>query len=60
MKKFKITLYYSNLDDNLCTKDKACVTFDNVQADDLYHAYLLAERLEKKLGADWNEVNETN
>jgi hypothetical protein len=60
MKKFKITLYYSNLDDNLCTKDKASITFDNVEADDLYHAYLLAEKLEKKLGADWSEVNETD
>ena len=60
MKKFSITLHYSNLDDNLCTKDKASITFDNVHADDLYHAYLLSDRLEKKLGADWSEVHDTN
>lgn len=56
MQKYVISLYYSNLDDNLNTKEQAKICFWDVFADNLQHAHLLAEKLEKKLGADWYEV----
>lgn len=56
MQKYVISLYYSNLDDNLNTKEQAKICFWDVFSDNLQHAHLLAEKLEKKLGADWYEV----
>ena len=56
MESFLIKLYYSNLDENLNTRDQASICFSDVRADNLLHAHLLAEKLEKKLGADWYEV----
>lgn len=55
-KQYLIKLYFSNLDENLHTKYQAHIAFPDTFADNEEHAKLLAERLEKVLGADNYEV----
>ena len=55
-KQYLIKIYFSNLDENLNTKHQAHIAFPDTYADNLEHAKLLAERLEKTLGADSYEV----
>lgn len=53
---YRIKLSFTNLDENLHTKHLAYLVIPFIYADDLTHAKLLAERLEKKFGADSYEV----
>ena len=53
---YSIKLYFTNLDDNLETDHQVHICFPDVYAENLHHAELLAQRLEKIHGADDYEV----
>ena len=57
MKQYKITVHFENLDNSLYTGEGAAVVF-NVESDDLYHAHLLGEHLQKTLKADCYSLDE--
>jgi hypothetical protein len=51
MNKFKITLCFNDIDENLYTKGMAKMTFD-VEADDYSTAFHLGQRLQRSFNAD--------
>jgi len=51
MKSYKVTLMFTNLDNFMGTVEQAAMEID-VKSDDLTHAYLLAQRLQKVYEAD--------
>jgi hypothetical protein len=57
-KQYLITLYFTDLDENMNTKYQAHMEFPDTYADNVEHARLLAARLEKRLGADYYQVTE--
>lgn len=48
---YKITLYFTNLDNSLYT-DTAATMFFEIKAGDTNHAHLLAKQLQKTFEAD--------
>lgn len=48
----KVTLFFTNLDNFMGTRESASVTMD-ISADDEKHAILLAEHLRARLHADF-------
>lgn len=57
MKLYKVTLNFENLDNSLYTGEQAAMFFE-IQADDLKHAYLLGEHLQKTFKADYYSLDE--
>lgn len=51
-KRYLIRLFFSDLDENMNTRYQAHMDFPHVYADNHDHAVLLADRLERRLGAD--------
>ena len=51
MRKYKVTLLFTNLDNFLDTPFQAKVFYD-IESDNYSHAYMLAERLAKVMDAD--------
>ena len=51
MTSYKVTLYFTNLDNSLYTNAQASMVYE-VQSDDYTHTYLMAERLKKTFDAD--------
>lgn len=51
MKKYKVTFYFTNLDNSLYTDYQASTSMD-IESDDYSHVYLLAERMQKVFDAD--------
>ena len=57
MKKYTITLKFTNLDNSLYTDAQASFV-QEISADDYTHAYLLAERLKRVFDADDYTIDE--
>lgn len=57
MKKYKVTLLFTNLDNFLGTPFQAKLAYD-IESDDYSHAYLLAQRLCKVMEADQFDIDE--
>lgn len=53
---YRVVLEYTNLDNSLYTDEQASISFE-IKADDVNHAYLLAELLKNKLDADHYKVD---
>jgi acetolactate synthase regulatory subunit len=51
MTKYKLTLFFTNLDNFMGTDETASMTVD-ITADDSRHALLLAQRFQKVMDAD--------
>lgn len=51
MKSYKVTLMFTNLDNYMGTDHQASIDID-IKSDDISHAYLLAERLQRLYDAD--------
>jgi hypothetical protein len=56
MKKYKVTLLFTNLDNSLYTDFQAKLSYD-IESDDYSHAYLLAQRLCKVMDADHFDID---
>ena len=57
MRKYKVTLLFTNLDNSLFTDFQAKMSYD-VETDDYSHAMLLAQRLCKVMDADQFDLDE--
>ena len=57
MRKYKVTLLFTNLDNSLFTNWQAKMSYD-IESDDYSHALLLAQRLVKVMEADHYDIDE--
>lgn len=57
MIKYKLELFFSNLDNSLYTNEAASVTMD-IKSDNEAHAYMLANRFKKVFDADYFVLEE--
>ncbi len=57
MKPYKVTLYFTNLDNSLFTHWQASMSYD-IESDDYSHAIMLARRLQKVMDADRFDIDE--
>lgn len=57
MRKYKVTLLFTNLDNFLGTDSQAKLSYD-IESDDVRHAHLLAQRLTSVMGADRYDIDE--
>ena len=57
MRKYKVTLLFTNLDNFLGTPYQAKLSYD-IESDDYSHAVLLAERLANVMDADGYDIDE--
>jgi len=57
MKKYTVTLVFTNLDNFMGTDSQAKLSYD-IESDDYSHAYLLAQRLARVMDADQFDINE--
>jgi len=57
MRKYKVTLLFSNLDNFLGTDSQAKLFYD-IETDSYSHAVLLAQRLSDRLDADLYDIDE--
>lgn len=53
----KVTFFFTNLDNYMDTDEQASVTMD-ISADDLAHATMLCEHLQRVLQADHYQIGE--
>ena len=53
----KVTFFFTNLDNYMGTDEQASVTMD-INADDLAHATMLCEHLQRVLQADHYQIGE--
>jgi hypothetical protein len=51
MNPYKVEIFFTNIDNSLYTTEQASMTMD-IKADNLAHAMLLAERIQKVFDAD--------
>jgi hypothetical protein len=56
MRKYKVTLLFTNLDNSLYTDFQAKLMYD-IESDDYSHAYMLAQRLSKVMDADQFDID---
>lgn len=57
MRKYKVTLLFTNLDNSLYTDFQAKLSYD-IESDDYSHAVMLAQRLAKVMDADQYDIDE--
>jgi len=57
MRKYKVTLLFTNLDNSLYTDFQAKLSYD-IESDDYSHAYMLSQRLAKVMEADHFDIDE--
>ena len=57
MRKYKVTLLFTNLDNFMGTNFQAKLSYD-IESDDYSHAVLLATRLAKVMDADHFDIDE--
>lgn len=57
MKRYKVELMFTNLDNSLYTDDEAAMCIE-IKSDTYSHAYLLGQRLCKVLEADYFDLVE--
>jgi len=56
MRKYKVTLLFTNLDNSLYTDFQAKLMYD-IESDDYSHAMMLAQRLAKVMEADHFDID---
>ena len=57
MRKYKVTLLFTNLDNSLFTDFQAKMSYE-IESDDYSHAYLLGQRLTEVMDADQFTLDE--